>query len=147
MRHQRASVVWVCQYPETAWCRLAALAPSSEVLFRPVDSGLAGEQPDLVCVVAQPAAEGVAGVVAVVPVAVPVVRDPEGDGLVVALAELGQQFRVGPGLISGPGPGGRLMGLAQDLDHIAGPGLQAAGAQLGDRAAPADHVRFMPISA
>jgi hypothetical protein len=69
------------------------------------------------------------------------VGDPEGDGLVVALAELGQQFRVSPGLTSGPGPGGRLMGLAEDLDHIAGPGVQAAGAQLGDRPAPADHVR------
>ena len=33
MRHQRASVVWVCQYPETAWCRLAALAPRSETLL------------------------------------------------------------------------------------------------------------------
>jgi hypothetical protein len=33
MPHQRASVVWVCQYPETAWWRLAALAPRSETLF------------------------------------------------------------------------------------------------------------------
>jgi len=116
-------------------------------VVRPVDGGLAGEQPDLAGVVAQPAAERVAGVVAVVPVAVPVVGDPEGGGLVVALAELGQQLRVRGGLASGPGLGGRLMGFAEDLDHIAGPRLQAAGAQLGDRAAPADHVRVMPISA
>jgi hypothetical protein len=33
LRHQRARVAWVCQYPETAWCRLAALAPCSETLF------------------------------------------------------------------------------------------------------------------
>jgi hypothetical protein len=32
IRHHRASV-WVCHYPETAWCRLAALAPRSEMLF------------------------------------------------------------------------------------------------------------------
>ena len=40
-------------------------------VVRPLDAGLAGEQPDLVGVLAQPAAEGVAGVVAVVPVPVP----------------------------------------------------------------------------
>jgi hypothetical protein len=28
-------VCWVCQYPETAWCRLAALAPRSLMLFDP----------------------------------------------------------------------------------------------------------------
>ena len=32
------------------------------------------------------------------------------------------------------------MRLAEDLDDVAGPGLQAAWAQLGDRAAAADHV-------
>jgi hypothetical protein len=37
--------------------------------------------------------------VTVVPVPQPVVRDPEGDGLVVALAQLRQQLRVhGPAL-------------------------------------------------
>ena len=46
-------------------------------VIRPVHGELGGEEPDLLVVVAQPAAEGVAGVVAVVPVPVPVVRDPE----------------------------------------------------------------------
>ena len=35
MRHQRARVARDCQYPETAWWRLAALAPRSETLFDP----------------------------------------------------------------------------------------------------------------
>ena len=33
MRHQRARVRGVCQYPETAWWRLAALTACSEQLF------------------------------------------------------------------------------------------------------------------
>ena len=33
MRHQRARVLGVCQYPETAWWRLAALTACSEQLF------------------------------------------------------------------------------------------------------------------
>ena len=33
MRHQRASVRGVGQYPETAWCRLAVLTACSEQLF------------------------------------------------------------------------------------------------------------------
>ena len=55
-------------------------------VVRPLDAGLAGEQPDLIGVVAQPAAGRVSGVVAVVPVPVPVVGDAEGGGLVIALA-------------------------------------------------------------
>jgi hypothetical protein len=35
MRHQRARVRGVCQYPETAWWRLAALTACSEQLFDP----------------------------------------------------------------------------------------------------------------
>src|SRR5262249_47269853 len=81
----------------------------------PLDGGLAGEQPDLAGVVAQPAAEGVPGVVAVVPVPQPVVGDSEGDSLVVALAELGQQLRIA-GLAPGPGLFGQAVGFAQDLD-------------------------------
>ena len=62
---------------------------------RPVHGEVAGEQEDLLLVVAQPAAERVAGMVPLVPVPQPVVDDPEGDGLVVALAQLGQQLRIG----------------------------------------------------
>jgi hypothetical protein len=65
---------------------LGGLGAALGDVVRPLDGGLAGEQPDLAGVVAQPAAEDVAGVVAVVPVPQPVVDDPEGDGLVVALA-------------------------------------------------------------
>ena len=76
-------------------------------------------------------------------------RDPEGDGLVVAFAQLRQQLRVGGGLAPGPGLLGGPVGLAQDLDDVAGPGLQAAGTELGDRAAAADDVAahcWMPAS-
>ena len=78
-------------------------------VVRPLDAGLAGEQPDLIGVVAQPAAERVAGVVAVVPVPVPVVGDAEGGGLVIALAQLRQKLRVqrriapGQGFLARPG--------------------------------------------
>jgi len=78
-------------------------------------------------------------VVALVPVPVPVVGDPEGDGLVVALAQLSQQFRV-HGLAPGPGVFGQAVGFAQDLDDVGRPGLQAAGAELRHGTAPADHV-------
>ena len=33
MRHQRARVARLCQYPDTAWWRLAAFAPRSETLL------------------------------------------------------------------------------------------------------------------
>ena len=85
--------------------------------------------------------------VALVPVPVPVMRDPEGDGLVVALPQLGQQLliqrRVAPGqrVVDG------LVRLPEDLDDISGPRLQAAWSQLGDGAAAADDVLVMPISA
>jgi hypothetical protein len=85
--------------------------------------------------------------VAVVPVPVPVVRDAEGDGLVVALAQLCQQLLIGYRVAPGQGLFRRLVRLAEDLDYLAGPGLQAAGAERGDRAAAADDVRIMPISA
>ena len=103
-------------------------------LVRPLHGGFAGAQPDLPGVVAQPAAQDVAGVVAVVPVPVPVVDDPEGDGLVVALAELGQQLRV-RGTVPGPGLFDQAVGLPEDLDDVSAPGLQAARPELGDRAA------------
>jgi hypothetical protein len=116
-------------------------------VVRPVHGELSGEQPDLLFVVAQPAAEGVAGVVAVVPVPVPVVRDPEGDGLVVAPVQLRQKLRIEGGIAPGQRLLDRLVRLAEDLDDVAGPGLQAAGTEPGDRAAPADDVLVMPISA
>jgi hypothetical protein len=46
----------------------------------PLDGELAGEQPDLLLVLLQPAAQGVARVVPVVPVPQPVMGDPEGGG-------------------------------------------------------------------
>jgi hypothetical protein len=86
-------------------------------------------------------------VVAVVPVPVPVVRDPEGDGLVVAPVQLRQKLRIEGGIAPGQRLLDRLVRLAEDLDDVAGPGLQAAGTEPGDRAAPADDVLVMPISA
>ena len=71
MRHHRARVAGVCPYPETAWCRLAALAPRSETLFVHSTAGLPVNS-HLVGVGTQPGAGRVAGVVAVVPVPVPV---------------------------------------------------------------------------
>ena len=72
--------------------------------------------------------------VAVVPVPVPVVGDPEGDGLVVARAQVLDDLRVGR-LAAGPGVFAGQVGLAEDDDHLFCPGLEAAGAELGDRAA------------
>jgi hypothetical protein len=57
-------------------------------IVRPVHGEVAGEQEDLLLVVAQLAAQRVAGVVSLVPVPQPVVGDAEGDGVVAALAEL-----------------------------------------------------------
>ena len=90
-------------------------------VVRPVDGELRGEQPHLLFVFAQPAAERVAGMVPLVPVPQPVVRDPEGDGLVVALPQLRQQLliqrRVAPGqrVVNG------LVRLAEDLDDFSRP--------------------------
>jgi len=85
-------------------------------------------------------------VVAVVPVPVPVVRDAEGDGLVVAPAELGERLRINGGIASGQGVLNRLVRLAEHIDDVPGPGLQAAGPEFGDRAAAADDVLVIPIS-
>ncbi len=109
-------------------------------VVRPVHAEVRGEQPDLPGVLLQPAAQHVAGVVSVVPVPVPVMRDPELGGLVVTLAQLRQKFRVDGRIAPGPGVFGRLVRFAEYLDHVGGPGLQAAGAEPGDRAGAADHV-------
>ena len=61
------------------------------------------------------------------PVPQPVVDDPEGGGLVVALAELIQRFRIRRGAAAGAGVFHGLVRLVQDGDDVAGPGLQAAG--------------------
>ena len=68
------------------------------------------------------------------PVPVPVVGDPEGDGLVVARAQVLDDLRAGR-LAAGPGVFTGQVGLAEDDDHLFCPGLEAAGAELGDRAA------------
>ena len=52
------------------------------------------------------------------PVAQPVVDDPEGSGLVVALAEVVQQVGVQGGAAAGTGVLYGLMGLAQDGDDL-----------------------------
>ena len=113
----------------------------------PVHGEVAGEQEDLFLVAAQPAAQCVAGVIPAVPVPQPVMGDAEGDGVVVALAELLQQVRVDGGAAAGAGVFDGLMRLAQDGDDVASPGLQAAGAELGDCPASPDDVLVMPISA
>jgi hypothetical protein len=69
----------------------------------PLDGELAGEQPGLLLVLLQPTAQGVAGVVPVVPVPQPVMGDPERGGLVVALAQLGQLSGVQGGVPAGAG--------------------------------------------
>jgi hypothetical protein len=79
-------------------------------------------------------------VVAVVPVPVPVAGDAEGDGLVVALAELCRQLGVQGRVPPGQGFLDGMAGFAGDLDDAGGPGLQAAGAELGDCAGAADDV-------
>jgi hypothetical protein len=112
----------------------------------PVDGEVAGEQEDLFLVVAQPAAQRVAGVVPLMPVPQPVVDDPGGGGLVVAFAEILQQVRVQGGAAAGAGVADGLVCLAQDGDDVAGPGLQAAGAEIGDRPASPGDVLVIPIS-
>ena len=57
-------------------------------VVRPVHGEVAGEQEDLLLVVAQPAAERVAGVVPGVPVPQPVVDDPGPDRRVVAFPQV-----------------------------------------------------------
>ena len=74
------------------------------------------------------------------PVPVPVVGDAEVDGVVVALAELGQQLGVQGRVALGQGFLDGMVGFAEDLDDVGGPGLQGAGAEFGDRAAAADDV-------
>src|SRR5258705_9737787 len=105
---------------------------------RPVRGEVAGEQEDLLLVLAQPAAQRVAGVVPALPVPQPVMDDPEGGGLVVALAELARQVRAEGGAAAGTGLFHGLVRLAQDGDDVAGPGLQPAGAELDDGPASAD---------
>src|SRR5256884_6820478 len=106
----------------------------------PVHGEIAGEQEDLLLVAAQPAAQRVAGVVPVLPVPQPVVDDPEGGGLVVALAELVQQVRAEGGAAAGAGVLDGLVRFAQDRDDVAGPGLQDAGTELDDGPASPDDV-------
>ena len=74
------------------------------------------------------------------PVPVPVVGDPEGDGLVVASAQLRQEFRIEGWIAPGHCRIDGLVGVAQRVNNVGGPRLQAAGAEPGDRAAVADDV-------
>jgi hypothetical protein len=72
--------------------------------------------------------------------------DAERGGLVVALAEFAQQVRAQGGAAAGADVVHRLVRLAQDGDDVAGPGLQAAGAEFHDCPASPDDVLVMPIS-
>ena len=113
MRHQRARVRWVPVSGDGLVPFRAFDGPLGAVAG-PLDGEFAGEQP--------------------------VVGDPEGGGLVVALAQLGQLPGVQGGVPAGAGFLHRLVRLAQDADRVGGPGLQAAGAELRGGAAPADDV-------
>jgi len=66
-------------------------------------------------------------------------RRPGRPSTAAAIRKLCQQLRV-RGAGPGPGPFCQAMGFAEDLDDICGPGLQAAGPQLGDRPAVPDDV-------
>ena len=109
-------------------------------IVRPAHGEVAGEQEDLLPVLFQPAAESVAGVVSGVPVAQPVVRPAEGGGGVVAFEQVIEDLLVQGGAAAGAGLPDGCVGVAQDRDGVGGPALQAAGAQLRDRPAPADDV-------
>ena len=98
---------------------------------------------NLVRVLLQPAAERVARVVSVVPVPVPVMRDPELGGLVVTLTQLRQKLHVDGRIAPGQGVFGRLVLLrspsitsaAQDCRLPGRPGARERG---GSRAPYAD---------
>ncbi|MGH3194908.1 MAG: hypothetical protein ACRDNT_03020 [Streptosporangiaceae bacterium] len=79
------------------------------------------------------------------PVAVPVAVDAEGDGLVIALAQLGEQLRIECRVAPGQGVFDGLVCFAEDVDDVSGPGLQAAGAEFGDGAGAADDVLVIRI--
>ncbi len=66
--------------------------------------------------------------------------DAGGDGVVVAFEQVIEYLLVQGRVSAGAGRLDCLMGLAEDGDDVAGPGLQPAGAELGDRAASPDHV-------
>jgi hypothetical protein len=89
----------------------------------------------------QPSGERVAGVVPGVPVPQPVVDDARPDGFVVAFSQVIKQLRGEAGVVASAGGFYGLVCLAQDGDNVAGPGLQAARAELRYGAAAADHVR------
>src|SRR5258707_9107964 len=108
-------------------------------IIRPAHSEFAGEQEDLFLIAAQPAAQRVAGVVPVVPVPQPVVDDPGRDRAVVAFTQVIEELLVQGGVPAGAGGLDGLMSVAQDRDDVAGPVLQAAGAEFRDRTASADH--------
>lgn len=101
----------------------------SECLFgsvvRPGDLEVVREQPELFGLVLEAPGEGVAGVIACVPVAVPVGGDAPFDGLVLASPQVGQE--VGSQLVGAGGAGcvDSLGGRAQHSDDLAGPVLPA----------------------
>jgi hypothetical protein len=82
-------------------------------------------------VVAQPAAQSAAGVVAVaVPVPQPVDGDGEGDGLVVLVPQPGEQVRADGGLAAEPGVLDGCVCLPEDGDHLAGQACAPPGPSL-----------------
>jgi hypothetical protein len=71
--------------------------------------------------------------------------DPRSDGGVVAFPQVTEDFRVEAGAVAGAGVLDRPVGLAEDLDDLGGPVLDAAGAELHDLpgAAARDRLRVI----
>jgi hypothetical protein len=82
---------------------LGLLRPAFADIVGPVHVEVAGEQEDLLLVVPQPAGERVAGVVAVVPAAEPVVDPPGFGGGVVAFEQAVEDLLVKGGAAAGAG--------------------------------------------
>ena len=106
----------------------------------PLGGGLAGEQPYLVGVAVQPGAERVARWLPSCQSRCRLWVIPNEDGLVVACPQVLDGLRVRR-FSSWPGVFAGQVGLAEDDDHVFLPRMQAAGAELADRAAAADDVR------
>jgi len=109
---------------------LGGLGAALGDIIRPAHGEFAGEQEDLFLIAAQPGPERVSGVVPVVPVPQPVVDDPGRDRGVGAFAQVIEDLLVQGGVPAGAGGLDGLMSVAEDRDDLAGPVLQAAGADL-----------------
>src|SRR5258708_30997411 len=119
---------------------LGLFRPAFADIVGPVHVKVAGEQEDLLLVVPQPAGERVAGVVPGVPVAEPVVDSPGFYGGGVASPQVIDDLRVQGGAAAGAGLLPGLMRVAEGRGDVAGPVLDAPGAEVPHRPAAADHL-------